>query len=78
MKPRKGVSKRRWKARARAGRWLPTAVVFAIDKDPDPLTERWLPHPYEPDFWRLISSWKRVKVTHGGHQKLAEVAEVGL
>ena len=62
MKPRKNVSKRRWKARAQQGRWLPAAVVYAIDINPSPLNERWLPHPYEPGFWRLISSWKNVKV----------------
>lgn len=53
MKPRKGVSKRRWKARARAGRWLPAFVVYAIDRNPSPLAERWVPHPTEPAFWRL-------------------------
>ena len=75
MKPRKGVSKRRWKARARAGRWLPAFVVYAIDRDPKPLTERWVPHPTEPAFWRLKTD---AELPCGGLKKLAEVAEVGL
>jgi hypothetical protein len=73
--PRKGISKRRWKARAQAGRWLPTIVVFIIDPSPAPLTERWAQHPTEPDFWKL-------KTAPGSSAntlpQLTEVAEVGL
>ena len=73
--PRKGISKRRWKARARMGRWLPLMVIVAIDKDPSPISERWELHDIHTDFWRLKkppgSSAKQLP-------QLAEVAEVGL
>lgn len=75
MKPRKGVSKRRWKARARMGKWLPYTIVFAIDRDPAPLSERWSSHPTDPDFWRLKTP---PEVTSGGLSKPPEVAEVAL
>lgn len=75
MNRRKGVSKRRWKARAKMGRWLPMMVVVAIDKDPAPISERWELHDIHTDFWRL-------KTTPGSSAntlpQVAEVAEVHL
>jgi hypothetical protein len=45
-------SKRRWKARAKAGKWLPIIVVLMLDNSID-LTERWELHPEDQRFMRL-------------------------
>jgi len=55
MKPRKNVSKRRWIARARAGKWIPMQVVFALDKSQE-LFSNWDQHPTDPTFLRLRRS----------------------
>ena len=48
-------SKRRWIARAKAGKWLPVMVVIALDRGQD-LHERWEFHPTERGFMRLRRS----------------------
>ena len=45
-------SKRRWIARAKAGKWIPFIVVLMLDRSID-LTERWELHPTERGFMRL-------------------------
>jgi hypothetical protein len=55
MTMRKQVSKRRWKARIEARKWIPKAVVFALDREPY-IYERWDLHPTESDFLRLRRS----------------------
>ena len=45
-------SKRRWKARIRAGKWVPKQVIFAIDDRRD-LGDEYELHPTEPGFMRL-------------------------
>ena len=45
-------SKRRWIARVRAGKWVPSAVIFALDKRQD-LGDTYEMHPTEWGFMRL-------------------------
>lgn len=53
MKPRKQVSKRRWKARLKAGKWVPKMVVLLLftEKDLSQVLEQ---HPIETDFYREL------------------------
>ena len=55
MTRRKQVSKRRWKARAEAGKWIPLMVVIALDPIFD-LTEKWDLHPHDHRFMKLRRS----------------------
>jgi hypothetical protein len=55
MTRRAQSSKRRWIARAKAGKWVPKEVVFVLDRDQD-WFERWEPHPTERGFMRLRGS----------------------
>jgi hypothetical protein len=48
-------SKRRWIARAKAGKWVPKEVVFVLDREQN-LHERWEVHPTERGFMRLRRS----------------------
>ena len=48
-------SKRRWIARIKAGKWVPSAVVFALDKRQD-LGDTYEMHPTEWGFMRLRRS----------------------
>jgi hypothetical protein len=48
-------SKRRWIARAKAGKWLPVMVVIALDRGQN-LHERWEFHPEDSRFLRLRRS----------------------
>ena len=57
MTRRSQPSKRRWIARIRAGKWVPSAVVFHLDRDRD-WSERWEFHPTERGFMRLRRSAK--------------------
>jgi hypothetical protein len=52
---RKYPSKRRWKARASAGKWVPLTVVMWLD-DVAVVSDNWEPHPTEKGFWRLRRS----------------------
>lgn len=52
MTRRAQSSKRRWIARAKAGKWVPKEVVFHLDREQD-WFERWEPHPTERGFLRL-------------------------
>ena len=55
MTRRAQSSKRRWIARAKAGKWVPKEVVFHLDREQD-WFERWEPHPTERGFMRLRRS----------------------
>ena len=78
MTRRAQSSKRRWIARAKAGKWVPKEVVFHLDREQD-WFERWEPHPTERGFLRLrktispqntdSSSAKHAPATHA--QQLA-------
>lgn len=52
MNRRKQVSKRRWKARLDAGKWVPTQVIIALDNAKD-LSQNYQPHPTEKGFLKL-------------------------
>jgi hypothetical protein len=58
-------SKRRWIARIRAGKWVPSAVIFHLDREQD-WSERWEPHPTERGFMRLRRSAEDVRRGCGG------------
>jgi hypothetical protein len=49
-------SKRRWKARIRAGKWVPKQVAMALDRSVD-MTENWQQHPTERGFMRLRKTY---------------------
>jgi hypothetical protein len=65
MTRRAQSSKRRWIARAKAGKWVPKEVVFHLDREWD-WFERWEPHPTESGFLRLRSSAEDVRRGCGG------------
>jgi hypothetical protein len=65
MTRRAQSSKRRWIARAKAGKWVPVMVVIALDRGQD-LHERWEPHPTERGFMRLRRSAEDVRRGCGG------------
>lgn len=52
MTRRKQVSKRRWKARAKAGKWIPMQVVLILDQSFD-LSQNWGVHDRHREFLRL-------------------------
>lgn len=52
MTLRKYPSKRRWKARAKAGKWIPLMVVMWLD-DVEVVNDKWREHPTVKGFWRL-------------------------
>lgn len=58
-------SKRRWIARIRAGKWVPSAVIFHLDRGQD-WHERWEFHPTERGFMRLRRSAEDVRRGCGG------------
>ena len=55
MTRRAQSSKRRWIARVRAGKWVPSAVIYALDKRQD-LGDTYEMHPTESGFLRLRRS----------------------
>jgi len=57
MTRRSQTSKRRWIARIRAGKWVPSAVIYALDKRQD-LGDTYEMHPTEWGFMRLRRSAK--------------------
>lgn len=52
MTRRKQVSKRAWKGRLMAGKWIPKQVILALDPSRD-LSQKYEEHPTENGFWRL-------------------------
>lgn len=65
MTRRAQSSKRRWIARAKAGKWVPKEVVFHLDREQD-WHERWEFHPTERGFMRLRgTSGEAAKVCEG-------------
>ena len=52
MTRRAQSSKRRWIARAKAGKWVPVMVVIVLDRGQD-LHERWEFHPEDSRFLRM-------------------------
>ena len=55
MTLRKSPSKRRWKTRAKAGKWIPSLVVFVLVEGRE-IYQDWEPHPTEKGFWKLRRS----------------------
>ena len=55
MTLRKYPSKRRWKTRAKAGKWLPFLVVIRLENSREIYTN-WEEHPTEKGFWKLRRS----------------------
>ena len=55
MAHRKQVSKRRWKTRMRAGKWLPLSVLLWLDQVYE-IHTKYEEHPTVKGFWRLRRS----------------------
>jgi transposase len=55
MAHRKQVSKRRWKARMDAGKWLPLSVLLWLDQVYE-IHTKYEEHPTVKGFWRLRRS----------------------
>ena len=63
MKPRKQVSKRRWLARIRAGRWVPSMIVYVLE-DSQYVGDRYEVHPTERGFLRLRNDAEDLRRPH--------------
>jgi len=54
----KQISKRRWRARVRLGKWVPLMVVLWLDDTniTTVVSDKWEEHPTVKGFWRLRRS----------------------